>query len=138
MTSVRAEVAAALEASGAAAFVIRQAEVIDSFDNACVTIDGPNVEVRIVRERGRVYTEIAPRHATHETHDATLVEELLDGSPDTSFLGEERGVMIDRFARFLTAHERQIRDAFAQDVYPETRRRLEELRHASARRRFGI
>jgi hypothetical protein len=49
----------------------------ESFGNSCVELRSADLSLRIVRERGQTYLEVAPKMAPDDWHDAETVLQLL-------------------------------------------------------------
>lgn len=114
---------------------ITKAEV---FDNAAVTLEADDFLLRIVRERGVLAAEFASRAQGGNWFDATIVGELFENRPETSFMDVNGAIILERFARFVQEHFAELAQLFTARNFDATRRELERLRRESVKRRFGV
>jgi hypothetical protein len=112
--------------------------VTDSFDNAFVTLASGAFLVRLVRERGRLHGEFCSSTEPRNWFDAAIVAERFEDAPETSFLGVDGMLLLERFARFVEAHSDELSAMFSPAKLAETRVDLERRERDSVTRRFGV
>ena len=109
----------------------------ESFDDADVTLVSGDVRVRIFRERGIVFLDLASAHSPHEWFDSAVVFDYLGLSQDGGFHSQDVRMVLEGVASFLTTFWAQISQGFATPQVADTNKSLKALREAQAARRFG-
>lgn len=108
------------------------------FDNATVTLAADDFLLRIVRERGALAAEFASHAQDDHWFDSTIVAELFENRPETSFMDVHGAIMLERFVRFVQEHLAELARLFTPTNVHATRRELERLQGESVKRRFGV
>jgi hypothetical protein len=116
--------------------IVEQPSSADSFGNAVLVVESPDLRLRFVRDRGQTFSDIgAPREENMWWDlDAVAmglglaVERDLDGSPVHEIRSVGR-LLVDSFAKVC--------DAFSATQLEKTKQGLEWVQRARAKRLFG-
>ena len=101
------------------------------FGDYALTARWPDIQIRVIRDKGRESAEVRPGHEAEDWFDLPLIQTLLTGR-DTG--GEST---IEEQAGFIADHLAEILQAFAQVAWPLTKHRLESLERARAEKSLG-
>ena len=112
-------------------------EARPSFGDALADFESPTLRVRVLRDRGQIFIDVAPAQDPPSWFDLPLLLTFL-GEPDAaaSLLAGGQSDMRE-VAALLRAHYDDIERTLGQSRSPDVVRRLGQLRLARAAARFG-
>jgi hypothetical protein len=116
--------------TGEYGFVVTKSEVSRSFDNAYVVLSSGELQVRIVRDRGRVDVNVGRAGPPEVWFGLELIRAgAVPGDLD-------KPVAVEVLADFLKENFAAVRDSFSEDNYPGTAAHLGELAKRRAESMF--
>jgi hypothetical protein len=95
----------------------------ESFGNALVVLDGRNVRLRFLRDRGETFLEVSARDEGSQWHAAQRALRAVTGAADVP----EGPLGLDDAADFLERNLEILEEGFATAVYSRTAERLRFL-----------
>ena len=110
----------------------------NSFDNATVTLQAGHVRVRIVRERGQVFVDLASASAPHTWFDSAVVMDHLGLSDEAGFHDRASTALFDGIGSFLRSFWSELTAAFDPATFAATNRALRCLRDTRAAGDLGF
>ena len=118
-------------------FRLVSAETSPSFGDALADFESPTLRVRVLRDRGQIFIDVAPAEDPATWFDLPLMLTFL-GETDAAaaLLAGGQGDMRE-VAALLQAHYDDIERTLGQLRSPDVVRRLSQLRVARADARFG-
>lgn len=112
-------------------------EQFTSFDNASVTLAGPGIRLRIVRERSQVFADFGPPSEPQTWYDSAVVMDFLGLSNNAGFHDTNEESMLTGLASFMRSFHPHLQEAFSERCLPTTKTRLEALKAARSKKMFG-
>ena len=106
-----------------------------SFGDALARFEGPDFQLRVLRERGQLFVEVGVVNQTDDWFDLRKVLEFLGEAGSISLEPDEQGLDLLRIK--LEKEYQRIRELFAPDRFGLNRISLREFEKEYARRRFG-
>jgi hypothetical protein len=104
--------------------------------DAVVVLDGPNVRVRVVQDRGQLFAGLTDADGEAPWVDISFVRQLLAGADEPLSISSGEPFSVE-LADFLSGAADQLAELFAAENREDTSSRLRRLKRASARKRFG-
>lgn len=117
-------------------FRVVQSEVTDSFDNASVILESPELRLRVLRERSQVFADVGPVAEPGTWFDSAVVMDYLGLSADAGFHDRDHHKVLQGIGAFVNAMWDDLRSRFAKEQLDRTKRELEELKEIRAARLF--
>jgi hypothetical protein len=118
-------------------FKLVQSDVTDSFDNASVMVEGPDLRIRIVRERSQLFADFGPLAEPNTWYDSAVVIDYLGLSGEAGFHGRNVAETLHGVAAFVSACHRELERKFDLSNIAATKRGLERLKEVRAAKLFG-
>jgi hypothetical protein len=118
-------------------FKVTTSEASDSFDNASVVLQAPELRLRVVRERSQVFADIGPVAEPSTWFDSAVVMDDLGLSSNAGFHDRDQQKVLQGLASFLNAMWGELRARFASDRLAKTKQELQRLKEIRAQRMFG-
>ena len=118
-------------------FEITQSEIADVFDNASVTLQGPGLQIRIVRERGEIFADFGPSSNVGLWYDSAVVMDYLGLSAEAGFHDRNLDAVLRGVASFVTTCGFELSRKFDEAHLATTRKELEDLKQRRAEDLFG-
>lgn len=118
-------------------FSIADSAVSESFDNAFVIVEGADVRLRVLRERGTVFLDLAPTPVPNDWVDSAVVMDFLGLSGDGGFHGRETREVVAGIGAFITGLLSELEVTFNKEQWSSTKQALQDLKERRARRLFG-
>lgn len=118
-------------------FTCRATERSEAFGNAWVILEGGNLRLRLVRDRGQIFLDLGSMHDPDENlfDSAIVVEHLNPGSrPEASNWSGEHS--LKQIAQFVSILSSELQSAFSLQRYAGTTAALRAIQ-ARLASRFG-
>ena len=118
-------------------FVIEDAERSNSFDNEYIVLASPYLRVRVVRERGQTFVDFGPPAEPGTWFDSAVVFDLMGLSEKAGFHSSDSRAVLTGLSAFLASFGAELAALFNSQGLGEVKQRLEDLKTARARAKFG-
>jgi hypothetical protein len=119
-------------------FKVVQSEVAISFENAMVTLEAPDLRVRIVRERSQVFADFGAVAAPDSWFDSAVIIDYLGLSAAAGFHDRNARVVLRGVASFVLAFHPELAEKFSQPTLAKTTAALAALKNARASASYGF
>ena len=126
-----------LPALGPLGFEVVESEAADVFDNATVTLQGPDLRVRIVRERSEVFADFGPRAEPGTWFDSAVLFDYLCLSSQAGFHDRDVSGVLRGIAAFVRSFHGELARAFQPSSLAITKQAIEALKERRAQKLFG-
>ena len=103
----------------------------DERGNAFLVLEQPPLRWRFAREKGGLSLELQPAECRRRWYSVDLIRRLFTGQRERS------GQLDGAYAAFLGEHLAELETLFSPEQWPDTERRLDELRKTRSRELFG-
>ena len=110
----------------------------DSFGDAYAVFDGQDFRVRVIRDRGQVFVDIASATEATNWFNLPIVAAVLGFEASNEAPGIDDETKLSWIATLVRSQAKNLEAAFTPAHYKRTKQRLEEAEERSKVMRFGI
>jgi hypothetical protein len=131
---VQSELIPALAPRG---FDVVESATAESFDNAYVVLQAPELRIRIVRERSQVFADFGPTSEPNTWFDSAVIIDHLGLSSEGGFHDRDVQGVLHGVASFVAACWSTLTAMFNEQRLAATKNELEALKEKRAAKLFG-
>ena len=109
----------------------------DAFDNALVVVEGPELRIRVVRERSQVFVDFGSVAEPAVWFDSTVVMEFLGLRNGDGWHSTHAKTVLRELGAFLCGHKALLTETFDPSSFQTVKSRLAAVREKQSAERCG-
>lgn len=118
-------------------FEVVESETAESFDNAYVVVQAPELRIRILRERSQIFADFGSPSEPNTWFDSAVIMDHLGLSTDGGFHDSDARGVLHGVSTFVAACWTALTEMFDQSHLGATKQELEVLKEKRAAKLFG-